>query len=152
MASQDFLLRAKRPASLVAFNGLLPANFKLIANDGDGWYQREGVNLFIATSGGLSAAESGGVIHYNLRVTPAWSGWDGLFLASGDDGYGDPKLDKSKLKRWAKNNGGGEIIDPASGHPRTGRADMNWWRIPLAGSKWMDISIGKPSLQRLTFS
>ncbi len=151
MALQDFLLRAKNQASLVAFNDLLPENFKLIANDGDGWYQLPGVNLHIATSGGLSAAENGGVIHYNLRVTPAWSGWAGLFIRSQELGFNDPKLDKSKLKRWAKNNGG-EHLDDASDHPRTGRADFNWWRIPLGGTKYMDISIAKPALQRLTFS
>ena len=45
MASQDFLLRARRPVSLIAFNSVLPTNFKLIHKPDTVWLPLPGVNL-----------------------------------------------------------------------------------------------------------
>ncbi len=98
-------------------------------------------------------------VHYNLRVTPDFSGWDGLFIQPGDPDYEEPtfeidgtpipttnKLDNSKLKRWFKNNGG-ERLDTAAEHPRSGRSDMRWWRW-TDGIEFMDITIDEPAFRR----
>ncbi len=149
MASQDFLLRARRPASLVAFNGALPSNFKLIVNPGGGWIELPGVNLDPIASLELAPGNLSSDSHYNLRVTDAWSGWDGLFITDPDDpDFNDATLDKSKLKRWMRNNGV-ELLDSASEHPRSGRT-MRWFRW-TGGAEWLDISIDTPTFQRRTW-
>ncbi len=134
MASQDFLLRAKRPASLVAFNGALPGNFKLIVRVDGKWVERSGVNLDPIASLELVPGDPPTLssdIHYNLRVTDAWSGWD--------------NLDKSKLRTWFKNNAT-EHLDAAAEHPRSGRT-MRWFRWSNA-TEWLDITIDEPVLRR----
>ncbi len=164
MASQDFFLRARRPASLVAFNGALPGNFKLIVKVNGVWQARVGVNLDPIVNFTLVAGDqadwfgSPPVIsphnHYNLRVIGgdgtehhAWSGWEGLFITDPTDpDFNDPTLDKSKLKRWFKNEGG-EQLDTAADHPRSGRTDMRWFRW-TKGSDWLDITIDEPVFQR----
>ena len=146
---QDFLLRARRPASLVAFNGALPINFKLIMKPESKWIERPGVNLDPITSLMLKDGEPptlSTAIHYNLRVTDAWSGWAGLFIKTGEPDFNDPTLDRSKLKRWMKNEGF-EKLDDASEHPRSGRADMRWWRW-ADGTEWLDITIDEPQKRR----
>ncbi len=160
MAFQDFLLRARRPASLVAFNAALPSNFKLIEQVDGVWQERRGVGL--RQIAGLSATidnMSSGT-HYNLRVIGgtevahhAWSGWDGIFITEGDPdwddgtGTGDPRLDNTKLKRWFKNNGV-QRLDPAVDHPRSGRT-MRWFRWEDGTStEWLDITIDAPVLRR----
>ncbi len=161
MSLQDFLFRARRNASLIAFNSVLPANFKLIENLG-GWVETEGVNLRqivgleMIPGDPLSKTSD---IHYNLRVTPTFSGWDGLFIEEGDPDYEAPTfdgdgnelpitnvLDNSKFKRWFKNNGG-ERLDTAAEHPRSGRADMRWFRW-TDGTEWLDITIDVPMQRR----
>lgn len=150
MAFQDFLLRARRPASLVAFNGALPSNFKLIVNPGDGFVERPGVNLDPIANLELVPGDPPTLssdIHYNLRVTDAWSGWDGLFITDpSDPDFDDATLDKSKLRRWMKNNGV-ERLDTAAEHPRSGRADMRWFRW-TDGIEWLDITIDEPVFRR----
>ncbi len=148
MAFQDFLLRAKRPASLVAFNGALPSNFKLIVNDG-GWVELPGVNLDLIESLALVPGDSPTLssdVHYNLRVTGAWSGWAGIMIDEGDGDYSDARLNKSKVKQWFKNNGA-ELTDDASEHPRSSRADMRWFRWSDA-TEWLDITIDEPVFRR----
>ena len=168
MAHQDFLLRARRPASLVAFNGALPSNFKLIHKPEGKWTELPGVNLdpivnlelekAILDGDGniLTPAVLSSAIHYNLRVTGGthdwpfpgvWRGWSSLFIDSGDPDFNDPTLDKSKLKRWMKNNGV-ERLDDASEHPRSGQA-MPWfrWEDPN-GIDWLDFTKRKPVFQR----
>ena len=149
MSFQDFLLRARRPASLVAFNGALPSNFKLIVNDG-GWVELPGVNLDLIESLALVPGDSPTLssdVHYNLRVTDAWSGWDGLFITDPDyPDFDDARLDKSKVKQWFKNNGV-ERTDTAGEHPRSSRADMRWFRWSNA-TEWLDITIDEPAFRR----
>ena len=153
MAFQDFLLRARRPASLVAFNGALPANFKLIVNPGGGWIERTGVNLDPIAILELVPGTLFSGIHYNLRVIGgpevgkhAWSGWDGLFITDpSDPDFNDPMLDKSKLKRWMKNNGV-EKLDIVAEHPRSGRT-MRWFRWSNV-TEWLDITIDEPVFRR----
>ena len=157
MSFQDFLLRARRPASLVAFNGALPSNFELIVNSG-GWVELPGVNLDPVANLTLKDATLDGngdvttpavlssAIHYNLRVTDAWSGWDGLFITDpADPDFNDATLNKSKLKRWFKNNGV-ERLDTAGEHPRSGRT-MRWFRWSNA-TEWLDITIDEPAFRR----
>ncbi len=171
MAVQDFLLRARRSASLVAFNGTLPSNFKLIHKPDTEWLPLPGVNLDPIASLTLKDAildGDGNVItpavlssdiHYNLRVVGpnvirgflgyphAWSGWAGLFITDpADPDFSDPVLDKSKLKRWMKNNGV-EKLDTAAEHPRSGRADMRWFRW-TDGTEFLDITIDDPVFRR----
>jgi len=170
MASQDFLLRARRPASLIGFNAVLPTNFKLIHKPGAEWLMLPGVNLRTIErltlkrgvwSGKteITPAVLSSATHYNLRVIGgeevahhAFVGFDSLFIEEGDPdwddgaGTGDPRLDNSKLKRWFKNNGG-ERLDPAAEHPRSGRTDMRWWRW-TDSIEWLDITIDVPVLRR----
>jgi hypothetical protein len=159
MASQDFLLRARRPASLVAFNGALPTNFKLIHKPESIWIELPGVNIDPINSLMLKDGEPPTLssdIHYNLRVTGGthdwpwpgvWRGWTGLFITDpSDPDFNDPTLDKSKLKRWMKNNGV-ERLDTAVEHPRSGRADMRWFRW-TDGTEWLDITIDEPQQRR----
>ncbi len=158
MAFQDFLLRARRPVSLVAFNGALPSNFKLIVRIEGKWVQRIGVNLdpinsLMLLNGDPPTLSSD--IHYNLRVVGGfgpgheeheWSGWDGLFITDpSDPDFNDPTLDKSKLKRWMKNNGV-ERLDTAAEHPRSGRT-MRWFRWSNV-TEWLDITIDDPVFRR----
>ncbi len=154
MAFQDFLLRARRPASLVAFNGALPSNFKLAEKINGVWQLLSGVNLGdantwetptialvpqVLNSDGtvLIPAVMSPDMHYNLRVTDAWSGWD--------------RLDRTKFKTWFKNNGV-EKLDTAAEHPRSGRT-MRWfrWTAPN-GIDWVDAAIDAPAFQRNTMS
>ncbi len=151
MSFQDFLLRARRPASLVAFNGALPSNFKLIVNSG-GWVELPGVNLDPVASLALvpgddvTPAVLSSDVHYNLRVTDAWSGFAGIMIDEGDGDFSDTRLNKSKVKQWFKNNGV-ELTDDASEHPRSGRADMRWFRWSNA-TEWLDITIDEPQMRR----
>lgn len=158
MASQDFLLRAKRPASLVAFNGALPRKFKLIVKRGGKWIDRTGVELDPVASLTLKEAVRDGdgnvttpavlstAVHYNLRVTPAWNGWDGIMIDESDPDYdGDPRLNRSKVKQWFKNNGV-ERLDSAAEHPRSSRT-MRWFRWNNA-TEWLDIAIDEPQQRR----
>lgn len=159
MAFQGFLLRVRRKASIVAFNAALPANFKLVHKPESTWLEREGVNLdpidpltlkvgvYDAEGTEITSPVLSTAVHYNLRVTDAWSGWDGIMIDPGDPDYeGDPRLNKSKVKQWFKNNGG-ERLDDASEHPRSGRADMRWFRW-TDGTEWMDITIDEPVFRR----
>ncbi len=156
MAAQDFLFRARRNASLVAFNAALPSNFKLIPKPETEWLELPGVNLDPIVNLELAPGVLSPDLHYNLRVTDAWSGWAGLFIELGDPDYddpdadppivGEPKLNNSKLKRWFKNNGV-ERLDNSSEHPRSGRADMRWFRW-TDGTEWLDITIDIPELRR----
>ncbi len=159
MAFQDFFLRARRPVSLVAFNGALPSNFKLIVRFESQWVQARGANIDPIASLELTPGMLSSAIHYNLRVVggpevlhSAWSGWEGLFIESGDpdfddgEGGGDPRLDNSKFKRWFKNNGV-ERLDTAAEHPRSGRTDMRWFRW-TDGTEWLDITIDDPVFRR----
>ena len=157
MAFQDFLLRARRPASLVAFNGALPSNFKLIVRIDGKWVGRTGVNIDPIVSLTLLAGSPpalSSAIHYNLRVIGgpeigehAWSGWAGLFITDpADPDFTDPKLDKSKLKRWMRNNGV-ERLDTSAEHPRSGRTDMRWFRWSNI-TEWLDITIDEPVFRR----
>ncbi len=161
MASQDFLLRVRRPVSLIAFNDALPDNFKLSVTIEGIRRLRTGVNLDPIANLELIPGTLSSAIHYNLRVIGgpevahhAWSGWDGLFIEAGDPdfddgtGTGDPRLDNTKLKRWMKNNGG-ERLDTAAEHPRSGRTDMRWWRWEDgAAIEWLDITIDAPAFRR----
>ncbi len=157
MAFQDFLFRARRPVSLIDFNAALPTNFKLIHRVAPAdseileWVPRRGVNLnpianleLVPGSGTLFNG-----IHYNLLVTNAWSGWDGLFITDpADPDFDDPRLDKSKLKRWFKNNGV-ERLDTAAEHPRSGRTDMRWFRWEDGPAiERLDITIDAPVFSR----
>lgn len=149
MASQDFLLRARRPASLVAFNGALPDNFKLIHKPESTWIELPGVNLDPIASLELAPGDPPTLssdIHYNLRVTDAWSGWMGIMIDSGDPDFSDTRLNKSKVNQWFKNNGV-EKLDIAAEHPRSGRADMRWFRW-MGGTEWLDITIDEPEFRR----
>ena len=181
MAFQDFLLRARRPVSLIAFNDAVPANFMLIHQVDGVWQARVGVSLDPVPSLALKSAivdvshdGDGEIItpavlssatHYNLRVIGgpevahhAWSGWENLFIESGDPdfddgtGTGDPRLDNSKLKRWFKNNGV-ERLDTAAEHPRSGRTDMRWFRWEDGPAiEWLDITIDAPVFRRRKWS
>ena len=158
MAYQDFLFRIRRPASLIAFNGVLPANFKLVHKPESTWLTLPGVNLDPIASLELLAGvydTDGSVItpptlssdlHYNLRVTDQWSGWAGIMIDPADPDYDDATLNKSKIKQWFKNNGG-ERLDDASEHPRSGRADVRWFRW-TSGNEWADITIDEPAHRR----
>ncbi len=179
MAFQDFLLRARRQASLIAFNAALPNNFKLIYKPETEWLVLPGVTIdpidpFTLKAGvydpnlgpddpglEIEAPILSTVIHLNLRVVGGlgpdnesheFSGWDGLFIEEGDpdfddgEGSGDLTLDNSKFKRWFKNNGV-ERLDDASEHPRSGRADMRWFRW-TDGTEWLDITIDDPVQRR----
>ena len=159
MAFQDFLLRARRPASLVGFNGAVPANFKLIHKPDIEWLPLPGVNIDPIASLELAPGTLSSDIHYNLRVVGpnvirgflghphAWSGWAGLFITDpADPDFNDPTLNRSKLKRWFKNNGV-ERLDTAAEHPRSGRADMRWFRW-ADGTEWLDITIDAPVFRR----
>ncbi|HDZ36889.1 MAG TPA: hypothetical protein ENH62_01130 [Marinobacter sp.] len=147
MAFQDFLLRARRPVSLVAFNGALPSNFKLIHKPESTWIELPGVNIDPVASLELAPGTLSSDIHYNLRVTDAWSGFAGLFITDpADPDFNDPVLNKSKLKRWFKNNGV-ERLDTAAEHPRSGRADMRGFRW-TDGTEWLDIFIDEPVFRR----
>lgn len=159
MAFQDFFLRARRPASLVAFNTVLPSNFKLLRRIRGVWVESVGVSLLQIAGLSASIDNMSSGTHYNLRVIGgpevahhAWSGWNGLFITDPDDpDFDDPKLDKSKLKRWFKNNGG-EHLDKATEHPRSGRT-MRWFRWSKTGPKeWLDITIDEPVFRRLKWS
>ncbi len=162
MALQDFLLRARRPASLVAFNGALPENFKLIHKPESMWVELPGVNLAPVASLMLLDGDPPTLsndIHYNLRVTDAWAprkvpleapspeaGWNGLFITDpADPDYDDPTLNKSKVKQWFKNNGV-ERLDMAAEHPRSDRT-MRWFRW-TDGTEWLDITIDEPYMRR----
>ena len=168
MAEFDLLFRMRRKASIEAFNDALPASFKLLRrNDADtAWISTVGVHIDPIATLDLVRGEQeydGTVIttrvlssdfHANIRVTPAWSGWSGLFIEQGDPDYddgtgtGDPRLDNSKIKRWFKNNGV-ERLDNTIEHPRSGRADMRWWRWSKIGpTEWVDVTIDKPQLLR----
>ena len=151
MSFQDFLLRARRPASLVAFNGALPSNFKLIVRVDGEWQERPGVNLDPINSLMLKDGSPpilSGDIHYNLRVTDVWSGWTGLFMDNGDPDFGDARLDKSKVRQWFKNNSV-ERTDTTTKHPRSKRTDMRWFRWSKTGPvEWMDITIDEPVFRR----
>ena len=169
MAFQDFLLRARRDASLTAWNAALPANFKLIHKPDTVWLRLPGVSLDPIPNLPLVAGHQSDWLgsppvissnpHYNLRVIGgpevghhAYSGWSGLFIEEGDPefddgtGTGDPRLDNTKLKRWMKNNGG-ERLDTAAEHPRSGRTDMRWFRW-TDGIEWLDITIDPPAFRR----
>ena len=154
MAHQDLYFRARRQASLIAFNAALPENFKLIHKPGTEWEMLPGVHLTGIKALTLKSAERdiddviiapailSDDIHYNLRVTPDWADWDRLFITDpADPDFNDPDLDKLKLKRWMKNNGVVKL-DLAAEHPRTGRT-MRWYRWE-AGPDWLDISIDEP--------
>ncbi len=163
----DFLFRMRRKVSIVAFNNALPSNFKLlhlidvsVFEDPPDmqWRPVPGVHIdeidnfeLILPTPTIPATLSP-ELHVNFRVTPAWSGWDGLFIEEGDPDYddgtgtGDPRLDNSKLKRWFFNNGG-ERLDDAAEHPRSGRSDMRWWRW-TDGTEWVDVTIDTPQLRR----
>lgn len=165
MAEEKFSLRARRPASLVAFNNALPSNFKLIRKVKGKWWDHVGVDLsqidnltlkttirdgdgIVVTPAVLSTA-----VHYNLIVIGgpevgehAWSGWAGIMIDSGDPDFGDARLNKSKVKQWFKNNGV-ERLDTAAEHPRSGRADMRWFRW-TDGTEWLDITIDEPQQRR----
>ena len=145
MAFQDFLLRARRPASLIAFNGALPNNFKFIHKPESTWIELPGANLDPIVSLELAPGIRSTAIHYNLRVTDAWRGWNHLIEESDPD-FSDDRLDKSKVKQWFKNNGI-EKLDTAGEHPRSGRADMRWFRW-TDGTEWLDITIDKPVFRR----
>ncbi len=161
-ATQDFLFRMRRPASLIAFNDAIPANFKLITGAGADRTTADGVFLDPINSLTLKAAEldvNGDITtpavvstdqFYNLRVTPLWSGWDKLFIDEGDPDFDDPTLNKSKIKQWFKNNGV-ERLDDASEHPRSGRSDMRWYRW-TDGTEWADITIDEPQLRRQVYA
>ncbi len=158
MAFQDFFLRARRPKSLVTFNTALPDNFKLIHKPDTEWLRLPGVSLnpianleLVPGSGTLFSG-----IHYNLRIIGgpevahhAFSDWDGLFITDpADPDFSDPILDKSKLKRWFKNNGV-ERLDTAAEHPRSGRTDMRWFRWEDGPAiEWLDITIDAPVFRR----
>ncbi len=164
MAFQDFFLRARRPASLVKFNTVLPTNFKLIVKANGMWQARVGASLDPIPNLTLVEGDQSDWfgsppvisphIHYNLRVIGgpevahhAWSGWDGLFITNPEDpDFDDPTLDKSKLKRWFKNNGV-ERLDNAADHPRSSRTDMRWFRWE-SGANWLDITIDEPVFRR----
>lgn len=155
----EFLLRARRPASLVAFNAVLPSNFKIIHKPESTWLPTPGAHideikglvLVDAVYDGDGNVTTPPVIstdrHYNLLVTPKWSGYAGLFITDPEDpDYDDATLNKSKLKRWFKNNGG-ERLDTAGEHPRSGRSDMRWFRW-TDGTEWLDITIDLPAKRR----
>ena len=147
MSSQDFLLRARRPASLIAFNGALPSNFKLVHKPESTWIELPGVNLDPIVSLELAPGNLSSDIHYNLRVTDAWSGFAGLFITDlADPDFDDPVLDNSKLKRWIRDNDV-EKLDTAAEHPRSGRTDMRWFRW-TDGTEWLDITIDDPIFRR----
>jgi len=165
MAFQDFLLRARRPKSLVAFNGALPNNFKLVHKPDTEWLPLAGVNLdpiaSLMLKEGVKDPDGTFIIphtlssdiHYNLRVvfslseeSHSWSGYTNLFITDEDDpDFSDARLNKSKVKQWFKNNGV-ERLDTAAEHPRSGRT-MRWFRW-TGGTEWLDITIDEPVFQR----
>ena len=168
MAVLDLLFRMRRQASIVAFNDVLPANFKLIHKPDTEWISVSGVDIDEIVNLALVPHDPGppevdatlsSDLHANIRISSHYAGWDGLFILPGDPDYddpdadppivGEPKLDNSKLKRWFKNNGG-ERLDDASEHPRSGRADMRWWRWEEAGPplEWVDVTIDEPAFRR----
>lgn len=148
MAFQDFLLRANRPASLAAFNAVLPSKFKL------GGGPAAGVNLILYTSLMLKDGDPpilSSDVHYNLRVTNLWSGFSGLFITDpADPDFNDPTINRLKLKRWMRNEGVVKL-DTADEHPRSGRT-MRWfrWEDPN-GIDWLDITMDAPEFQRHTW-
>ena len=160
-AIYDFLFRMRRPASLVAFNDAIPNNYKLIHRPDGEWVPTDGVYIDPIANLTLKPAVldgNGDVLepaivssdrHYNIRVIPLWSGWDGLFIDESDPDYDDPTLDKSKIKQWMKNNGVMRTDDPSE-HPRSGRADMRWYRW-TDGVEWTDITIDEPAARRQVF-
>ena len=150
----DILLRARRPASLVAFNNALPANFKILArNDDDtAWVNAPGVEFDVIDPFELEPAVvdgNGDIVtpavispdyHVNLRISdPIYSR---LLLnpdnESPDDP--DPELDKHKIRRWFRNNGVEQLHD--------GQGDFaGWWRW-TDGTEWVDIARAKPNYRR----
>ena len=79
MASQDFLLRARRPASLVAFNTALPNNFKLIHKPESTWLPLPGVHVDPIASLTLKSAildSNGDVTTPAARVRGVDMHWD----------------------------------------------------------------------------
>ena len=117
MAFQDFLFRARRPASLIAFNAAIPANFALVHKPESDWIERPGVNISTVDSLEMKAAEYDGDgnetaaridspdVHYNIRVTEAWSGWAGIHIDPEDPDFEDDLLDRLKLKQCRKKHG-----------------------------------------------
>ena len=155
---KDFLFRAKRPKSLVAFNKVLPPKFKLIHKPEDVWLALPGVNIDPIVSLTLKGAVLDGdgnvvepiihstAIHYNIRLTPQWTGYAGITIPDSDPDSADDRLNRSKFKRWFKRNGI-ERLDNASEHPRSGRADMRWFRWEDETER-LDITIDAPFFQR----
>ncbi len=168
MAAFDLLFRMRRKASMVAFNDVLPSNFKLVVrNDEDtAWIPAVGVlideitNFELVLPTPLVPATLSTDLHVNVRVTQDWSGWSGLFIEEGDPDFveydedglplpgGDVRLDNTKIKRWMRNNGV-ERLDDATDHPRSGRTDMKWFRWSKIGpQEWVDVTIDTPQLRR----
>ena len=156
MAAFDFLFRLRRQASAPAFNAALPANYKLLDVNNDpapGIHIDRIDNLVLvpAVLDGdgniITPAVISSDLHYNVRVTEQWSGWDGLFITDDQDpDFNDPRINKSKVKQWMKNNGV-ERTDTAGDHPRSGRTDMRWFRW-INGTEWVDVTIDSPLLRR----
>ena len=144
--TENFYFRAQSHDSLVAANDALPANFKLITPNAG---ELPGVNLdpieFLELAPGDPPTYSSDV-HYNLRVTGAWSGWAGRLIDEGDADYNDERLTKSAFKQWFKNNCA-ERLDPAAEHPRSGRSDMRCFRWTNATER-LDIFIDEPAFRR----
>ena len=155
----DLLLRMRRKASIVAFNNVLPNNFKLLRKHPErGWIPARGVaideiaNFELVQSTEFTPAVLSPDLHANVRISKAFAGWDGLFIQPGDpdfddgEGAGDVRLNNSKIKKWFLNNGG-EITDNATKHPRSGRTDMRWGRW-TDGTEWVEITFDAPALRR----
>ena len=154
---KDFLFRARRPKSLVAFNDALPAKYKLIYKVGGKWLAMPGVNVDPINSLVLKRAVLDGdgnviapaihstAIHYNIRLTPQWTGYAGITIPDSDPDSADDRLNRSKFKRWFKRNGI-ERLDNASEHPRTGRANMRWFGWEDETER-LDITIDEPHFQ-----
>lgn len=159
MTFLDLLFRARRPASMVAFNNALPTNFKLfVRNDDDtAWIAApgvsivtEGLNPLVLYAGtpevGVDPASWADPpvyspdYHVNMRVEdPIYSR---VLLDPGDP---DSDLDKNKIRRWLRNNGA-ERLDASGEHPRSG-ATTGWWRW-TDGTEWVDIIKAKPGMRR----
>ena len=149
MAFKDMLLRARRKASLAPFNAALPANFKIIVKIDGVWVPRDGVNLDPIASLEMAPGDPPTLssdVHYNLRVTDAWSGWVGLIIPDADPDSTDDRLNKCKVKQWFKNNGV-ERTDTAGEHSRSSRSDMRWFRW-TDDTDWVDVTIDEPAFRR----
>ena len=151
----DLLFRIRRKVSFVAFNNALPVNFKLLDADNNAL---PGVNIdqipnlilkeaVVDSDGNITTpAVLSSDLHVNIRLNSPYPVEKLLITDPEDPDFNDPKINKSKIKQWMKNNGL-EKTDAASAHTRSNRSDMRWFRW-TDGTEWVEITIDEPSQRR----